>query len=268
MPRRNVEQAQRIAAQRAAIRMRCVVRHPEFYHDLVKVRSCFVASEARNWDWLPLIDFLKKWGLKWFPFGMMPPNGELPRSPAYYERIISQAIKDEDIRRPMILPAVVAKDLFDDEYNAECIPKPGMFLHIRVDLSYPRDIIEKIIADHLKTAQARRARPEIERIHMQNLSSWLQVYDSANAGKSYSEIAESLQRSKSSIQHDDMMARRLIGDTRERRRVGMSAPLDRDAYVKGHLKGCDICRGAERFADYCDGFKSWTTDHMVPAPYP
>jgi hypothetical protein len=242
--------------------MRCIVRHPEFHEDLVKARNYYYPKEKRNY--LPVHAFFTKWGLKWFPLHMIPPSGELTKSPAYYERLITQATNEGGIF--VVPPAVIAKDPFDETpYH---VSKPDAFLDIRVDLSYPRDILEKIIADHLKTAQARRARPEIERIHMQNLSSWLQVYDQANAGKTYSEIAQSLNRSKSSIQHDDMMARRLIGDTRERRRVGMSAPVDRDAYVKGHLKGCDICRGAERFADYCDGFKSWTTDHMIPAPYP
>jgi hypothetical protein len=285
MPRRNVEQAYKIAEQRLVVKVRCMVRHPEFYDDMVNVRRNYLTD--KNFE--TYFAFLQKWDLKWFPSSIFMGNGGLPKSPQYYERAVAAEVEmwsqspypDDEV---IVLPAVVARDPFD-EYMEQFergenppkplpdeVPKPGRLLKIIADLSYPRDILEKIIAAELKSAHERRAQlqalgalpKEPERIHIDNLSFCLEVYDQANAGKTYSEIAETFDRSKSSIQHADMVARRLIGDARSRRQTW--GKVDRDAYVKEHFKRCELCRRAERFADQCDGFKSWASVYMVATP--
>lgn len=291
MSRRTIEQARKIAAQRAAARIRCLIRNIEFRKDLLEVRKKFLIDKNME----AYLGFLHKWDLRWFPHSLIMGDDRLPGTPQSYEKIITKEMAEylhspDPDKRFIILPAVVAHDPFDEYLEQHCdpednlpvpdhIPRRGRILNIRVDLSYPLDVLEKLILEELKVAAQRREQlhaqgvlpRDLERLHTNKIEFYLKVYDWAKAGLPYREIAQKLGSRKSTVQYAHVVAMRLIGGTKEMHKgpnpkaKQKVAPRD---YTEKHFKECATCREAEHFKDRCAGFRSWAEDHLKPSFIP
>lgn len=288
MPSRTPEESDKVAAQRALTRIRCLVRNRAFVTDLLEVRR----SQDFDRRIEVLTEFQRKWGLQWFPHRLTTAGDHVSSTPARYEEIIFEEMREVlHSTRPndrfIILPAVVAKEPIDEYWEAHDpeddssvppdIPGPGKILNIRVDLNYPQDVLEGLIRGELRIAKARReqlqnigALPlEPDRLHVEKVDFYLQVYDKAEAGEPYRLIARTLRRPKSSVQYAHVVAKLLIGgppSVRSRPRTHIegqarSSP-DPATYTRQHDRQCEICQAAEHYQDRCAGYRSWAQDHI------
>jgi len=287
MPRRTVEKANKIAAQRATARIRCLVRNRDFRRDLMAVRR----QLPRDHRMESYLAFLSKWELQWFPLALLASSHQLPATPQGYETIISQQMREySNGQNPddqfIILPAVVAKDPFVEYVEAhsdpannspvpEHIPRRGKDLNVRIDLSYPQDLLEALVKDELKKAKESRNRlqaegslpnSEPERLHVGKVPFYLKVFDRHSGGEPYRTIAADLRSRKSSIQYAHFVAMRLIGGPPSARRQTVSqgglAVREPDRWIRQHLQECQVCRAVNRWDEHCDGFKSFVTSNF------
>jgi hypothetical protein len=168
----------------------------------------------------------------------------------------------------------------DDEQEVEVpahIPKPGSVLDIRVDLSYPVDMLEAIIKEKLRSAKRRRselqARGELpldrepSRIHVRKLSFYLQVFDRHSAGEPFRMIARALKQRKSTVQYAYVTAIRFIGEVPVSRcgnRPDDNAASIRnpDAWIRHHVMTCRECKSADSWGQFCEGYRSFVTSNF------
>jgi len=236
--------------------------------------------------------FLEKWDLHWFPNELITAGDSLPGTPEGYEHAIAKAMREygptlspgED---QIKLPAVVARDPYDVYFNnyveahyegqehfevpppPSHIPRPGSTLDIRVDLSYPQDVLEAEIKRELcKAIRTRRnyekrgllpSRPQ--RVHLEKIGFYLKVYDQAAAGQTFRKIAKGLKKRVSTVKSAYLVACRSIF-------VGSQKPPKRHLPAKapGVLHDCEkcpVCRCAERPEDLCPVAKAYAGQDQV-----
>ena len=197
------------------------------------------------------------------------------------------------------LPAVVAKDPYVDyenmwvrenyhgqeDYEVPSPPSPiprgaGRILNIRVDLSYPQDVLEAEIKAALQRAMERRGDlrqrgvlpPRPQRLHVSKLDFYLQVFDRHEMGEPYRGIAHALNKPKSTIQYAHIEAKRLVGGPARRdarpRAMAQGFPKIHTFNPTRHLKKCLTCREAETFDQYCAQTKDYATYYLWSKPEP
>jgi hypothetical protein len=288
MPRRTVEKANKVAAQRAAARIRCLVRNRDFRRDLMAVRR----QLPRDHRMESYFAFLAKWDLQWFPSRLLTSGDQLPATPQGYETVIFQQMREylhsqHPDNRFIVLPAVVAKDPFEEYVEAhsdpennspvpEHIPRRGKVLNVRIDLSYPQDLLEALVKDELKKAKENRNRlqregllqtaSDPERLHVEKIPFYMEVFDRHSAGEPYRTITTDLRSRKSTVQYAHVVAMRLIGGSPPpQRQTDFRAAADvrnPDGWIRPHLQQCQVCTAANHWNDHCDGFKSFVTSNF------
>jgi hypothetical protein len=257
-------------------------------------------------------DFLKKWYLQWFPSELFAhptealkgsdavPGGEpLPSTPGDLEKVVAQALyeaRQNPKSNEMLRPAVIGTEPFDQWSEEQTeqwdgteqvvevpsdIPWPGTVLNIRVDLSYPQDVIEAEINRQVRKAKDRRQELEDqgllpgrpERLRLDKINFQLKVYDLAKAGKTFREIHDETNRPVSSVKSallavSSKIASLVIPAILPPRVSKESLPLlgfDSNA----HISHCPQCRSANMLEEMCDLAKRYVEqDHVSQRELP
>ena len=232
------------------MRLRFLLRNQNFRRDLMEVRAAGHQSDIIIEEGVsessPLPDkygpFVQKWGLEWFPSDLLwGTNGEpLPRSIPDEERVLMKALTEwkdhpDMLVRSPVRPPVITEDpaqtYYDDHQGEEEHPyiKPGTRLHIEVDLSYPRDVVEALIGDGLLKAYERRERLQAkgfiprphQRQRLDKMNFQLEVYDLAQTGLTFDQIARGRGLRPSVVHYAYVAANLKIGAPWPRRRPAL-----------------------------------------------
>lgn len=172
-------------------------------------------EQLNNPSYTDLLDlFRRKWGLSLFPKEIFNLQGEadVPKNAQDYERgLLKYLARLKAEGEPASLPtsrAVFAEDPYITkewyEYEAEYgglppeAPFQGTWLDIRVNLSYPKDVLESLISKELGKALAGRKRKQKQllgknsRLRTSTVAFELKVFDRCEAGQTFEDIAKEL----------------------------------------------------------------------------
>lgn len=282
MPRRTAEEAKKAAQAEGFARLRFLVRNTDFRKDLVELRRLEPDDQ-----WPSYSIFLRKWDLQWFPKELFEANDRLPGTAEDYEQAIIDAEREAEadpnpINRNIVRPPVTVSDpnaihiddLLAPEHRkaSSHIPLFGRVIHLEVDLDYPQDVIEAEIHLALQAAKEHRRNLEEqgrmnkrpERLRLDKVDFYLQVFDRAEGGEPYRTIAVELNKPKSTIQSAHVAAIRLVGSGRGLNKPKEKGPAAREPFnFERHIAECATCKAAEGPAEYCDGCRSWIETHLV-----
>ena len=221
MPRRTLQQAQHAAIEEIIVRTRFLLRNRDFRRDLMEVQRRFTTD--RNME--SYFELLHNWDLQWFPVKLISAGDHLHGTVEGYEAALAEAmIASRDSPRVqdhfIFSPPVVAScpyetyaenlveqnlDILENEGSFEVnvpdyIPGAGKVLDLRVDLSYPQDVLEAKIKVELSKAMKKRRKyqqkgllpPTSQRQRLDKVDFQLAVFDLVEAGKRFDEVARLL----------------------------------------------------------------------------
>lgn len=278
MPRRKGPEAERAAARASEARWRYLLRHPIFRADLDET----LATRAR-WPAPPLLDveihrqifdLWRKWQVSGIPFRALRQTPELSAA----SLPVFEALFDPDAAGE---PVAVIYDLDGETYlDARTLGDPRS-LFLEIDLRYPRDVLLALIDERLRqTFDERRTilgdriagkrRRRLDKVDFQ-----LRVYDLAEAGQTFTKIAEAVGQSPSTVKSAFLAARFNIfvkvpaeagippSEQPSKRRTPMATLTDARS-LSTHIARCPICKNAERPEDFCPQARAYAEQDQVP----
>lgn len=215
--------------------------------------------------------FRRKWGLSWYPqeiFNLRCDHEE-PNNAQDYEQGLRKYIERvKASREPFELPtklAVTAEDPYiagewyeyEDEYGdlPPDAPIPGASLVIRVNLSYPQDVLESLIRKELRRALASRKRildrssHKKRRLRTSKIEFELDVFDRCEAGQSFEQIAKDLNVKSKTIKGRRSTVRSVYLAVCRKIQEETGQPFPADV---GHAcDTCPICSKADFTSQFC-----------------
>ena len=296
MPRRTAQQAQKAAIKEIIARTRFLVRDPVFLRDLMKVRQRYKTDPAME----SYFEFLNEWDLQWFPLQLMTAGDDLLGTVEGYEAALAKAmiagmdsprVQDHFIFRPPVVAScpyeTYAVDLVEENLDElvkegsfkpnvpDYIPGPGKVLDLRVDLSYPQDVLEARIKVELSKAMKNRRNyqrkslfpPAPQRRRLDKVNFYLRVFDLAEKGETFGKIAKALNRRVSTVKSVFLAVRRNIFGFRPVFQTttssgAIASPENGSAPSKQelpladfdpakHISQCSVCKKAQTFKGMC-----------------
>ncbi|MCA9470220.1 MAG: hypothetical protein KC643_32890 [Nitrospira sp.] len=197
MPRRKGSDALQAALYQGWFGLRFLLRNPEFRKDLARVYrpkppsgmskqstlsdSQITPSEVHDWWWL-----MAKWGLAWVPTTWPDPGSErwsevVKQEENFLRGQMLEAAPHPDPEQRFIFrraveawdPDLVAQEKWIEDNleeldgNSSVVPPPyvkpaNRLLRLRVDLSYPQDVLEGVIMLELKEAKKRITKQKVK----------------------------------------------------------------------------------------------------------
>lgn len=288
MPRRHFEEAQTLHIRNHLSRLSFLVRNPTFRNDLHEFSQKYEPQKG-FWDdeqYLLYKTFMRRWGLVWFPQNLVGlPITLRSASTDELGDAIYRAMKQnlQLTRREvgyLFRPAVVAEDPAEKYFQStggdlHSTLDRGEVLDLRIDLSYPIDVLVVLIESEIKRVISGKKNlreaihrknghppPKSSRQRMDKIGFYLRVYDQTETGKSFSEVARTLKRPLSTVKSAFLrISKEILGlrpmdkDSGEGGRK--DPPITRKKTIlarfepESHLMECTTCKEAKTFEDMC-----------------
>jgi hypothetical protein len=255
MSRRAGTEAQAIAAKGALQRINFVIRNLRFQQELKLLDPN---------DQPAVATLAERWGLLRIPV--------LSRDSHLGKLIDQERLKAlaEDIPQYIPIAEHIRAYLFQILGNQESATGPQYrdVLELKVDLSYPMDIIEEAVKAEVRRAHkerteldATRGVGQLKRIRWDKNDFQLKVYDLTKEDKTFSEIAGKLRKPVSTVKSALLVVQRKINSVRP---IGEQLPPQTenglpskyDLPIAGfdpedHVSRCQICSKAKTPENYC-----------------
>jgi len=257
MPRRKAREAQAVAARQAVARMHYVIRNPRFRKELDRVQDDEAVSALSE-----------RWGL--FRLPVISRDTHVAKLLEGRDARTILADVPSYIPRIELLKAHLFKAL--EARGAGREPQYRETLELKVDLSYPQDVLEEIIKKEVRNAKAERLMFESnlqERVHLDKTEFQLKVFDLAFDNRTFKEIAASLHRSVSTVKSALLSVKRKITSIRP---VGEAPPdssqvipTKKELSLSGfnpdeHCAQCPICKKASTEDYMCEQAKLYLNE--------
>lgn len=281
MPRRKGQVALHTALSQGWVGLRFLLRNPEFRQDLA---SCYNLEEqpVNHEQTLDLWALIKKWELAWLPI-KWPKKGpgtlsEVVRiEEEFLIREMRENKEDPDINSRFIFrlpvetwdPDEVQEGMWIEANLEEfeekgTLPRPpslkptGRFLMIRVNLSYPQDVLEEVIKLELNKAKRKRLtqrRKESNgsgksRHRLDKSTLQLQIFDHITEGEKFTDIASKLKKPVSTVKSLYLAVSRKIFNPSVPKLGHKDVPLV-DFDPETHVQKCSTCQSARSFEKMC-----------------
>lgn len=298
MPRRTLKDAQLVQIKTQVVKMRMLLRHPQFRKDLALLNEQYSDKDALGGETLfqSRKDFLKKWKLVWFPSEVLRTRDVVNKlTISQLENLIIKEMKawmpsPDPLAGYLFYPAVLARDPAQDYYDATGEPHPTMgpaeVLDVRLDLKYPTDVLVALVEGEIKRVLNRYSRvvqnirqrkglPTLKkkRHRLDKSAFYIKVYDLASEGATFVQIAKRLGEPLSTVKSAFLRIRRSIfelSSQTESDTHSSSAPLTKKTVVLAgfdpevHTVTCSTCKAATTFDEMCNKAKSYTSqDHVA-----
>jgi len=248
MPRKKAREAEAEEQKATNARLRYLLRNPDFrkdYNDLRRMVQQVSTNEDgaisfEQDDSAAIKKFLSKWGLEYISYSVLV-GLEHPELTAdtvlYFEKLFAV-----DTARSLWYPVV-----------GSCFEGLGV-LAIRVNLEHPIDLLLARIEDQLRLSvktynQRRKQTAPRTRQRLKEVDFYLQVYDLAEKGETFSAIADVVRKRPSTVKSAFLAASVNIFGPQVAVPKNLLPMTNFDP--KEHCQKCSRCRKATSFKEMC-----------------
>lgn len=250
MPRKRGHDADDHAKNTKGARWRYLLRNPGFQADLAVLRrACTGPVEFEFAGVVATVglqfireELMKKWDLNFIPSQLY-----------YFHSNMLPALSPETVPEYEAFFATDAGELLIGEavwdgtewYEED----PKKVLILGLNLSYPADVLVALAEARIRAAKAARGQSLPHRRRLDKLDSQLAVFDRAQQGQKFRDIAKALGRRLSTVKSAYLAASRNIfgsGRARPKKRL----PLE-GFDAEDHAQKCPQCRQAQAFEEMC-----------------
>jgi hypothetical protein len=298
MPRRKGSVALQAALSQGWVKIRFLLRNPQFRKDLA---CCYYLEEEskKHEQTVDCWDLMKKWDLAWIPL-TWPKKGPGPLSEVVHAeeefliREMNEGKEAVDLKNRFVFrlpveswdPDKVQEERWLEDNLEEleekgklCRPaflKPsGRTLMLRVDLNYPQDILEEVIKLELKKAKRTRSTQKEHELSDSGKSrnrldkaKWqLRIFDLVAESQTFPEIARCMAKPVSTVKSLYLAASRKIFGS-------IASPRTKEVSQQGfdygtHCEKCPTCRSAITMEEMCKQAKKYACqDHKSQQDLP
>ncbi len=244
MPRKGKDKAVSEVEAAQLVTWRYLVRNPDFQSDMRNLRKSMIDGPAGLSEFMSECESVAdKWGLLRIP----------PSAIIYWP--------GEDLNRDEVRDT----EHYGSEFGMSYAPvasielREDRFLHLRVDLEQPADVLLPLFQEELRQQTEKRSR---RRRRLDKADFYLEVYDRAKDGATFVEIASELDRKPSTVKSAYITAaHNIFGPARAPTKDRL--PL---AYfdLTAHVRGCTTCRNAKKAEEMCREVRLYVSqDHVA-----